>query len=83
MKNTFTAKIFQNGRSQAVRLAKECRFREKQVYVRKHGEDVVLSAKPFSWTEFFEQPSAFDEDFLSIRDNAQPQDRGKSYNRLK
>jgi antitoxin VapB len=78
MKNTFTAKIFQNGRSQAVRLPKECRFRGKQVYVRKYGEDVVLSSKPFSWTEFFEQPSAFGEDFLSIRDNAPPQDRGES-----
>jgi len=72
MKTTFTAKLFQNGRSQAVRLPKECRFRGKQVYVRKHGEDIVLSAHPFSWADFFKQPSAFGEDFLSSRDNASP-----------
>lgn len=78
MKSPTTAKIFQNGRSQAVRLPKECRFRGKQVYVRKQGEDVLLSAKPFTLTDFFEQPSAFGDDFLSSRDNAPPQARSKS-----
>jgi len=53
MKKTMTAKIFQNGRSQAVRLPNECRFSGKQVYVRKQGKHVILSPTPFSWSEFF------------------------------
>lgn len=77
MKTTSTAKLFQNGRSQAVRLPKECRFRGKHVYIRKQGKDVLLSAKPFSWSNFFEQPSAFDDDSLSSWDNSPPQERRK------
>ncbi len=75
MKKRTIAKLFQNGRSQAVRLPKECRFTGKQVYVRKQGKDVVLSPTSFSWEEFFHQPSAFDENFLSERDNGPPQER--------
>ncbi len=75
MKKRTIAKLFQNGRSQAVRLPKECRFTGKQVYVRKQGKEVVLSPTPFSWEEFFQQPSAFEENFLSERDNGPPQER--------
>jgi len=45
-----TAKLFQNGRSQAVRLPAEFRFEGKEVYIRRDPEsgDVILSsqAKP-------------------------------------
>ncbi len=75
MKKTLTAKLFQNGRSQAVRLPKECRFSGNHVYVRKQGKEVILSPTPFSWREFFRQPSAFGEDFLATRDNSPPQER--------
>ena len=37
-----TAKIFANGRSQAVRLPKAFRFSGKEVFVRREGEAVVL-----------------------------------------
>lgn len=37
-----TAKIFRNGRSQAVRLPKEFRFRGKEVNIRREGDTVVL-----------------------------------------
>ena len=37
-----TAKLFENGRSQAVRLPKECRFRGKEVYIRKYEDIVIL-----------------------------------------
>ena len=77
MKKIMTAKLFQNGRSQAVRLPKECRFSGKHVYVRKQGKDVILSPTPFSWDAFFERPSAFGEDYLATRDNAPPQERNK------
>ncbi|MCE5394660.1 MAG: antitoxin [Acidithiobacillus sp.] len=50
-----TAKLFMNGRSQAVRLPKEFRFPGTEVYIRRDPEtgEVVLSPKPSSWQEFF------------------------------
>jgi len=50
-----TAKIFTNGRSQAVRLPAQYRFEEKEVYIRRDPQtgDVVLSRKPSNWDEFF------------------------------
>ena len=37
-----TAKIFQHGGSQAVRLPKAFRFEGREVLIEKHGEEVVL-----------------------------------------
>jgi len=37
-----TAKVFQNGRSQAVRLPKEFRFEGKELSIRREGEAVIL-----------------------------------------
>lgn len=39
---TFLAKVFMHGRSQAVRLPKECRFEGREVKVTKIGERVIL-----------------------------------------
>ena len=45
-----TAKLFRNGRSQAVRLPKEFRFEGDEVSVRREGEAVILEPlKPRSW----------------------------------
>jgi len=45
-----TAKLFRNGRSQAVRLPKEFRFEGDEVSVRREGEAVILEpSKPRSW----------------------------------
>ncbi len=37
-----TAKLFRNGRSQAVRLPKEFRFEGEEVLIRREGESVIL-----------------------------------------
>ena len=49
------AKLFMNGRSQAVRLPAAYRFDSKEVFVRKVPEtgDVILSRKPATWDDFF------------------------------
>jgi len=49
------AKIFTNGRSQAVRLPAAYRFDTKEVFIRRDPEtgDVILSRKPASWDDFF------------------------------
>ena len=44
--NAAKAKLFQHGRSQAVRLPKEFRFEGTEVFVRREGDEVVLSSKP-------------------------------------
>lgn len=40
-----TAKIFRNGRSQAVRLPKEFRFRGEEVEIRRSGKKVILEPR--------------------------------------
>jgi antitoxin VapB len=50
-----TAKLFTNGRSQAVRLPAAFRFQTKEVFIRQDPEtgDVILSRKPSDWSGFF------------------------------
>ncbi|MCC8419962.1 antitoxin [Photorhabdus thracensis] len=49
------AKLFMNGRSQAVRLPAAYRFDSDEVFIRKDPEtgDVILSRKPYDWDGFF------------------------------
>lgn len=74
-----SAKLFMNGRSQAIRLPKEFRFNVDEVYIRKDLEtgDVVISRKPNSWEGFFSllETSDIPDDFMSERDNEPPQKR--------
>jgi antitoxin VapB len=74
-----TAKLFMNGRSQAVRLPVNYRFDCDEVYIRKDPEsgDVIISKKPGSWDDFFNLLETINvpEDFMAERDNEIPQDR--------
>jgi antitoxin VapB len=73
------AKLFKNGRSQAVRLPAEFRFEESEVYIRRDpvSGDVVLSRHPGDWDEFFELIAALNvpQDFMSDRNDEPPQVR--------
>ena len=74
-----TARLFRNGRSQAVRLPAEFRFPGSEVYVRRDPAtgDVILSRRPDSWHDFFDLVDTLDipDDFMSRRDNSPPQRR--------
>jgi antitoxin VapB len=74
-----TAKLFRNGRSQAVRLPAEYRFEGSEVFVRRDSStgDIILSRRPDSWKDFFEFLKTVDvpDDFLSDRQDALPQRR--------
>ena len=50
-----TAKLFMNGRSQAVRLPAAFRFDASEVYIRRDpaSGDVILSRRPPNWDGFF------------------------------
>ena len=69
------AKIFMNGRSQAVRLPKEYRFDTDEVYITKQGQNIIISSKKATWDEFFDSKPAFDDDFLNDRLDTKPQER--------
>ena len=73
------AKLFLNGRSQAVRLPADLRFEGSQVYIRRDeaSGDVILSRRPESWQDFFALTKASDipKDFLNDREDAPPQER--------
>ena len=59
------AKIFTNGKSQAVRLPKECRFSGSEVYAQKMGDTVLLLPKDKIWETFMEGLSGFTGDYLT------------------
>jgi antitoxin VapB len=76
---TRTAKLFRNGRSQAIRLPAEYRFEGSQVFIRRDAAtgDVILSRRPESWADFFELMKTIDvpDDFMAERRNEPPQKR--------
>lgn len=59
-----TAKIFDNGRSQAVRLPKKYRFTDSEVYVHRFGKAVMLIPKDAAWQTFLEGLNSFSDDFM-------------------
>ena len=59
-----TAKLFQNGQSQAVRLPKEFRFDGDQVYVQRVGNAVVLLPFDAPWQALFDGVQLFTDDFV-------------------
>jgi antitoxin VapB len=62
-----TAKIFQNGQSQAVRLPKEFRFDDSEVFIKKSGNVVQLIPRCDSWNSLFDSLKKFSRDFMSER----------------
>ena len=69
------AKLFKNGRSQAVRLPKECRFVGKEVFVRKYEDIVILCPKRSSWGPLVDSLDRFTDDFMAERDEPAQQER--------
>lgn len=68
-----TAKLFRNGRSQAVRLPKEYALPGDEVYVKKIDGMVVLIPKDGDvWRPFVESLDKFSDDFMSFK-----RDQGK------
>jgi antitoxin VapB len=64
-----TAKVFMTNRSQAVRLPKEYQFSTTEVFIRKEGDDVILSPRPRDWRAYLETaPSASDGFMAHVED---------------
>lgn len=58
------AKLFENGRSQAVRLPKEYRFSGNEVSINKIGDVVILMPQDNKWAGFMESLELFTDDFM-------------------
>lgn len=69
------AKLFMNNRSQAVRLPKEFQFDVGAVFIRKEGDDVILSARPLDWRSYFTEAPAASADFMSNVEDLPAQER--------
>ena len=65
-----TAKLFQNGQSQAVRLPKEFRFNNlKEVFIKKVNGMVILIPKSNKnvWDTMYDNLDDFSDDFMKKR----------------
>ncbi len=63
-----TAKLFTNGRSQAVRLPREFRFDESEVFITKVNDMVILYPRRKGWDLLGKGIARFTEDFMADRD---------------
>ena len=61
------AKIFANGRSQAVRLPKDYRLEGSEVYVKKMDDVVILIPKGSAWKTLESSLNYFSDDFMTER----------------
>ena len=71
------AKVFKNGRSQAIRIPKEYRVDSKEVYIEKVGDTLIIKPKKEnSWDIFFDKLKDVDtKDFMKERDQLPLQKR--------
>ncbi len=70
-----TAKLFMNGRSQAIRLPAEFRFTGREVFIEREGDTVIIRPKPAGWDDFFARQSKVPADFLEDRKDQPPEER--------
>ena len=71
-----TAKLFKNGRSQAVRLPKEFRFEGNEVFIKRTAQGVLLVPKTTSiWSIWEKNLKKYDEGFMPNREQPEHQKR--------
>ena len=61
------AKVFENGRSQAVRLPKEYRVNDSEVSVNKVGDIIMLIPKKSKWNSLIKSLDIFTDDYMDER----------------
>jgi antitoxin VapB len=62
-------------RSQAVRLPKDYQFSTDEVFIRKQGEDVILSPRPSDWRSYLESAPVASESFMDNVEDLPVQER--------
>lgn len=74
-----TAKLFQNGKSQAVRLPKEFRFHGDKVFIKRMGNAVILLPYERGWDTLVESLTHFSDDFMTDRQQPPEQERESAF----
>lgn len=70
-----TARLFRNGRNQAVRLPRDLEIDADEVLIRRDGDSIVLTPKPRAWADYFEQGRRLAQDFPDAIGDPPPQPR--------
>lgn len=60
-----SSKVFISGNSQAIRLPKEFQVNEKELFIQKVGNSIILFPKTDPWKVFEESLTEFSEDFMA------------------
>lgn len=69
------AKVFMNNRSQAVRLPKDFQFQTQEVFIRKVGDNVILSPRPANWSTYLADAPVASDDFMEGVEDLPVQER--------
>ena len=70
-----TARLFRNGRNQAVRLPRDLEIDADEVLIRREGDSIVLTPKPRAWDDYFEQGPRLARNFPDAIEDSPPQPR--------
>jgi len=70
-----TAKVFMNNRSQAIRLPKEFQFATPEVFIRREGQDVILSPRPTDWSALLSHDAAASAEYMQDVEQLPVQER--------
>ncbi len=69
------AKVFMTNRSQAVRLPKEYQFATAEVFIRKEGDDIILSPRPRDWRPYLDNAPVASDAFMNDVEDLPVQER--------
>jgi antitoxin VapB len=72
-----TARVGKNNRAQVVTIPLEYRFPEgmKEVFIRRVGQDLVLSPRPTDWSGFLASATRVSDDFMANVEDLPVQER--------
>lgn len=68
------AKVFKNGASQAIRLPKEFRFDDNEVYIKRVGSAILVFPKSKAWDLMEQAIGQFTDDFMRERNQPEKSD---------
>jgi len=78
-----TAKVFLNGRSQAIRLPKAYRFEGKEVYIKRISQGILLIPKDKTvWNVWEKNLNKYDKPFMTDRNQPDSQQKRDGLNEL-
>ncbi len=60
-----SSKVFISGNSQAIRLPKEYQVDDKEMFIQKIGNTIILFPKTNPWEAFEKSLSEFSDDFMT------------------